>query len=404
MNKQPKNMLPRNHEDDYCDAAVAERHDFLQGATRVKLSAVSASVVDPRLTRGNIENFIGFAQVPMGIVGPVKIDGEHASGDFYVPMATTEGALVASYNRGARVVSLSGGVRVVSVRDTMQRAPFFVFSDIKKAKEFTFWLRDNFNDLIKIAAKTTNHGRLENYTTYIVGRTVYVRLEYSVGDAMGMNMITKATAVLCQYIAARFTVSKWVIESNMAVDKKPAYINMILGRGKSVSAEATIPREIVSKYLGVSARDMADNIRSQIVGNMLAGVTGCTYHFANGIAAIYLACGQDVANVSESAIGVVNFEDNDGDLYVSLYLPSLIVGTIGGGTGLPTQREALALMGCEGAGKARKLAELVAATLLAGEISLAASITAGDFTAAHERYGRNRPEAKPQISATVCSD
>jgi hydroxymethylglutaryl-CoA reductase (NADPH) len=390
--------LPRDSRDDHCAAIIEKRRERLQELASCQLDAISSSPIDAALTRGNIENIIGFAQVPLGIVGPLRVAGEHARGDFYIPMATTEGALVASYNRGARVLTLSGGVRVVTVRDMIQRAPYFTLRDIRHAKAFTEWLTAHWSELQAQVAQTTHHGKLEHHTTYLVGRTVYVRLDYSVGDAMGMNMITKATEVVCRYIASHFDVAKWVIESNMAVDKKPAHINMILGRGKSVSAEALIPAALIRRFLGTTASALADNIRGQIVGNTIAGVTGCTYHFANGLAALYLACGQDVANISESAVGLVNFEDDDGDLYVSVYLPSLVVGTVGGGTGLPTQREALELLGCFGTGKACKFAEIAAATLLAGEISLAAAICAGDFVSAHEKYGRNRPE---ELSAKV---
>jgi len=384
--------LPKDSRDDHSRAIIAKRQDHLSQVADVTFDAVGGSTIDPQLTRGNIENLIGFAQVPMGVVGPLRIDGEHAKGDFFVPMATTEGALVASYNRGARVLTLSGGVRVVSTRDTIQRAPYFVLRDIKRAKAFTLWLRAHFDELHSIVAKSTRHGKLQDFSTYLIGRSVYVRFEYSTGDAMGMNMITKATQDVCRYIASQFEVVKWVIESNMAVDKKPAQIHMVLGRGKSVSAEALIPAQILRRFLGTTAAELASNIRSQMIGNAIAGVIGCTYQFANGVSAIFLACGQDLANISESAIGAVNFEDQAGDLYVSAYLPSIVVGTVGGGTGLPTQREALRIMDCQGAGKACKFAEIVAATLLAGEISLAAAVAAGDFVSAHEKYGRNRPE------------
>lgn len=393
--------IPKDSRDDHCSTIITRRHEYLSKATGGKLDAVGGSTVDPQLTRGNIENLIGFAQVPMGVIGPLRVDGEHARGDFLVPLATTEGALVASYNRGARVLTMSGGVRVVSMRDTIQRAPFFILRDIKHAKAFTIWLRAHFNELHEIVAQSTQHGKLQDFSSYLIGRSVYVRLEYSVGDAMGMNMITKATQTVCRYIASQFDVVRWVIESNMAVDKKPAQIHMVLGRGKSVSAEALVPANILRRYLGTTAAQLASNIRGQIVGNIIAGVTGCTYQFANGVAAIFLACGQDIANVSESAVGVVNFEDQAGDLYVSAYLPSLVVGTVGGGTGLPTQREALTLMDCYGAGKACKFAEIVAATLLAGEISLAGALAAGDFVSAHEKYGRNRPEGNSNATNLV---
>lgn len=384
--------LPKDRVNNYSKEIIDKRLSFLTQTTKGDFSSLGNFSVNPEETKGNIETVIGFVQVPVGAIGPLRVNGEHAVGDFYVPMSTLEGALISSYNRGAAVITLSGGVNVVSLQDTIQRAPYFVFADIRKAKEFIVWFRQNLSIFKEIVKTTTNHGRLHTYKSFLVGRQVYVRLEFSSGDAMGMNMITKASSEICAYIVANFEVEKCVIESNMAVDKKPSYINMILGRGKSVSAEVLIPEKLVSRFFMTTAREIADNYRGQMIGNTLSGTMGCTYHFANGIAALYLACGQDIANVSESALGVINIEARGNDLYVSIYLPSLVLGTVGGGTGLPTQKACLEMIGCYGKGKAKKFAEVVAATLLCGEISLAAAITAGDFVRAHETYGRNRPE------------
>ena len=385
--------LPKDRVNDYSKDIITKRIEFLEEVTRTDLSAINKYTIDPELSRGNIENIIGFTQIPIGVIGPLLINGEYAKGDFYVPMATLEGALISSYNRGARVISLSGGANVVVMQDTIQRAPFFVFKNIKKAKEFIIWLRENFSNIKKISSQTTNHGKLHSFKSFLIGRSVYVRLEFSSGDAMGMNMITKATSEVCKYIVENFEVEKCVIESNMAVDKKPAYINMILGRGKSVSAEVRIPEKYVKRYFMTTPKKMVDNYRGQMLGNTLAGVNGCTYHFANGLAAIFIACGQDAANVADSSTGIINMEVIESDLYVSIYLPSLVLGTIGGGTSLPAQKSCLELMKCYGKNNVKKFAEIDTAALLCGEISLAAAITAGDFIEAHEKYGRNRPES-----------
>ncbi len=384
--------LPKNRENDYSRDIITKRIEFLQEISKADLTAINNFTVNSELTRGNIENIIGFTQIPVGVIGPLTINGEHAKGNFYVPMATLEGALISSYNRGSRVISLSGGANVVVLQDTIQRAPFFVFKNINKAKEFIVWLRKNFICLKTIAAKTTNHGNLHSFKSFLIGKSVYVRLEFSSGDAMGMNMITKATNEVCNYIVENLEIEKCVIESNMAVDKKPAYINMILGRGKSVSAEVRIPEKTVKRYFMTTPRKMVDNYNGQMLGNTLAGVNGCTYHFANGLSAIFIACGQDAANVTDSSTGIINMEVVENDLYVSIYLPSLVIGTIGGGTSLPAQKSCLDMMDCYGKNKVKKFAEIVAATLLCGEISLAAAITAGDFVEAHEKYGRNRPD------------
>jgi hydroxymethylglutaryl-CoA reductase (NADPH) len=384
--------LPRNRRDDYSRQAMKERVHRLAGLNGGKLKYLESSVIDPGLAKGNIENIIGFSQVPVGIMGPIKINGTHAQGDFFVPLSTTEGALVISYNRGARAISLSGGANVYLYRDRIQRAPLFVFENVFKAGAFMRWFGENFETLQEIAGSTTSHGRLESYDPYIQGRTVFIRLNFSTGDAMGMNMVTRATHDICEYIKDRQPLERYLIESNMAVDKKPSMINTVLGRGKSVTAEVFLKASVLSRLLRTSAKEIDFAYRQQVTGGMLAGILGSNGHIANGLAAIFLACGQDIANISESCAGYIYTEVMGEDLYVSLNLPSLIIGTVGGGVSLPTQRECLEIMGCYGAGKAKKFAEILAGSVLAGEISLAASIVAGDFVTAHEKYGRNRPD------------
>ncbi len=384
--------LPKNRENDYLIEALKARVAFLEKWSMHPIEHLTSSRIDPELTRGNIESIIGFAQVPVGVIGPLKINGEHASGDFYVPLSTTEGALVSSYNRGARAISLSGGVNVVIASDGIQRAPYFVLEDVFKAKEFTKWVKNNFQRIREVAESTTSHGKLVRFNSYIQGRIVYLRLHFYTGDAMGMNMITKASYEVCKYIQENFPIVSYAIESNMAVDKKPAHINTVLGRGKSVTAEVLFKEKVIAKLLRTTAHDIDTAYRRWVTGGQLAGILGSNGHVANGIAALFLACGQDMANISESCIGYIYTETIGKDLYVSLQLPSLVVGTIGGGVSLPTQKECLQILGCHGTGKVLKFAEVIAATVMAGEISLAASIVAGDFVTAHEKLGRNRPK------------
>ncbi|MFW6222125.1 MAG: hydroxymethylglutaryl-CoA reductase [Bacteroidota bacterium] len=391
-NTQSANMkLPKDRNNNYSQRVMEQRASFLSDLSKYPISHLTSGSVDPELTRGNIESIIGFAQVPVGVVGPLRINGEHASGDFYIPLSTTEGALIASYNRGARAISLCGGVNVVVTDDGIQRAPYFVLENVFKAKEFMRWIEKNFSALQQICASTTNHGKLESYQCFLHGRTVYLRLHFSTGDAMGMNMVTKASYEICHYIVANFPVELYAIESNMAVDKKPAHINAIMGRGKTVTAEIFMKKAIISRFLHTTAKDIDDAYRRQVAGGQMAGIVGSNGHIANGLAAIFLACGQDLGNVADSCMGYIYTEAMSDDLYVSLKLPSLIIGTVGGGVSLPTQRECLEIIGCYGTGKAKKLAEVVVATLMAGEISLAASVVAGDFVSAHEKYGRNKP-------------
>lgn len=383
--------LPKKRNNDYSKEAIQARLSFLSKLSGVNLEYLSRTPIDGEATKGNIESIIGFSQIPVGVIGPLKINGEHAQGSFYVPMCTTEGALISSYNRGARAVSLSGGANVLVSKDSMQRAPYFVLNDIFQAKEFVEWLSDNFVQIQKVADSTTGHGKLLGYNTSMQGRIVYVRFSFSTGDAMGMNMITKATQEACKFIGNHFPLQGFAIESNMAVDKKPSYINTILGRGKTVIAEVLFEERVISRFLHTTAEKIDKAYRRQVAGAQMAGVLGSNGHVANGIAALFLACGQDMANVSESCVGYIYTEVAGKDLYVSLQIPSLVIGTVGGGVSLPTQRECLQIIGCYGQGKAHKFAEVVAATIIAGEISLAASIVAGDFVKAHEALGRNRP-------------
>lgn len=384
--------LPKNRKNDYSDDAISKRIEFLHDWSGFKAAHLCQSHIDPQLARGNIENIIGFTQVPVGAIGPLKINGDYATGDYYVPLSTTEGALIASFNRGARVITQSGGANVIVVRDCIQRAPFFELENLFQARDFVAWIGKHFVLLQQIAQSTTSHGKLLSYQPFIYGKVVFLRMNFSTGDAMGMNMITKASQEVCRYIAGHFPIQRYSLESNMAVDKKPAHINSILGRGKTVSSEVVIKKNILTKYLRVSAKDIEKTYHQQVAGGNLAGTLGVNGHYANGIAAMFLACGQDLANISESCVGYTSIEAIGEDLYVSVNLPSLVIGTVGGGVSLPTQKECLELIGCYGTGKSKKFAEIVAATALAGEISLAASIVAGDFVAAHEKYGRNKPK------------
>ncbi len=384
--------IPRNRKNDYSREAIESRAEFLSGHCGYKIEHLSKSNIDPETTRGNIERIIGFAQVPVGVAGPLRINGEHAKGEFFVPMATTEGALISSYTRGAAAVSMSGGVNVAVTSDHIQRAPYFVLEDLFKAREFARWTEENFKDIKAVADSTTSHGKLTDYSIYIQGRIAYLRLVFTTGDAMGMNMITRASREACRFIAANFPVVEHAIESNMAVDKKPSHINTILGRGKSVTAEVLFKGSVIKRLMRTTAKKIDNAYHRQVTGAQMAGVMGSNGHVANGVAAIFLACGQDMANISESCVGYIYTETIGEDLYVSLQLPSIVAGTVGGGVSLPTQRECLEMIGCYGKGKAKKFAEVVAATVIAGEISLAASIVAGDFVSAHEKYGRNRPE------------
>lgn len=353
---------------------------------------------DPAFFQGSIENFIGTAQLPVGVIGPLRINGMYANGDFYVPLATSEGALVASYNRGAKVISHSGGVRVLFLAEGVSRVPGFTFNDLIDAGRFVFWVVGNFKDLKRQAKTTTRHGCLEDLHVTLDGNHVYLDFEYTTGDAAGQNMVTIATEAVCRFILAECPVKpkNWYIEGNMAGDKKATAQSLLSGRGKSVTAEVSIPRNVCKKILHTDPESIMENWKMSFVGGVYTGSIGVQGHYANALAALFIACGQDVACVSEATVGVTRIDLAEGDdLYASVSLPNLIVGTVGGGTGLPTQRECLEMIGCKGRGTARKFAEICAATALAGEISIAGALSAGEFTQAHVKYGRmNKPEQR----------
>ena len=384
--------IPRSTEDDYTDAMAARRREFVREQTGADLSHVAHHSLGPALLPGNIENFVGVAQVPMGIAGPLRVQGEHAQGDFYVPLATTEGTLVASYNRGMRLLAECGGVKATVVEHAMQRAPVFILRDARQARDFGRWVDENFAAIRAAAEATTRSGRLIHIGQYQVGPLRYLRFNYTTGDAAGQNMTGKATLAACEWMRRNAPGEPtFILSGGLDTDKKHSHINMLLTRGKRVVAEAVLRRDVVKRLLGVDTGDLFAARQIHLAGSFLAGAASTSAHLANGLAALFIATGQDAANVSESHASITYTQLlGDGDYYWSMTLTSLIVATYGGGTGLPTQRQCLEMMGCYGEGKADKLAEICAAVGLAGDISLAGAVLHGDWVSSHERLGRCR--------------
>lgn len=384
--------IPRSRTDDHSGEAVEARRRYVAARTGVELQHVAAASYDPHETQGNIEHLVGVAQVPIGIAGPLLVDGEHAKGEFYVPLATTEGTLVASYNRGMKAIALAGGVTTTVVDDRMQRAPVFVFDSAREARDFGRWVEEHEAEIGAVAESTTHVGKLLGVEVYLASRMAFLRFNLSTGDAAGQNMVGKATYAACSWIVEQVpTVRRFWLEANLATDKKASHVNLLRTRGKRVTAEVTLPPEVVLRSLRVHPETLHAHADIANVGSFLSGANNNGLHAANAIAAIFIATGQDAADVAESSAGIVHTElTDDGGLYVSITLPSLIVATHGGGTGLPTQRECLAMLGCTERGSVHKLAEIVAGTVLAGELSLAAAISSLDWVSSHERYGRNR--------------
>lgn len=375
--------------------AYHARRDFLASHGGPSLEAIRLDDHDPEADalQGNIENFIGMARIPVGVVGPLRVRGVHARGDFFLPLATSEGALVASYNRGAHAISVSGGATSLLLSESVQRTPTFVFEDLVEASRFVLWAMENIEALRQAASTRSRHGRLGEIRPQMDGSQVTLILEYTTGDASGQNMVTFCTDAVCRHIRERCPIvpKRWYLEGNLSGDKKATAVSFSHVRGKKVTTEAHLSGEVLRTILGTTARDMVEYWKTCAVNGVHSGSIGINGHFANGLAALFAATGQDIACVAEAAVGTTRCDETaDGGLHACVTLPNLMLGTVGGGTGLPTAREALAIAGCVGDGSARKLAELCGALLLAGELSIIAALASGDFSRAHLAYGRPR--------------
>lgn len=385
--------IPRDPADDYTRSAAAARREFATQQTGADLTHVGSYSLDPATLPGNIEHFTGAAQVPIGLAGPLPVNGEHARGEFFVPLATTEGTLVASYNRGMKLLRAADGVTTTVVKESMQRAPVFNFASARDAMAFEAWLGEHDADVRAAAESTTTVGKLVEIERYLAHRFCFTRFDYTTGDAAGQNMTGKATWAACEWIKAHYPGAiDYSLEANVATDKKHSQINNLMTRGRRVIAEALIPDAALRAVMNTTTADLYR--RRQIsggVGAWLSGSANNGAHSANGITALFIATGQDVANVAEShaAHAYVELREN-GDYYYSITLPSLICATHGGGTALATQRECLALLGCDGPGNVLKLCEIIAATVVAGELSLGSAIVADEWVSSHDKYGRNR--------------
>ncbi len=384
--------IPRDATDDYSESAIKARQDFVEKYTGARLEHIRHYSFDPHTTAGNCENFTGVAQIPIGFAGPLKVNGEYATGEYLIPLATTEGTLIASYNRGIKVLNLSGGVKSTVVSDAMQRAPVFVFEDAREGRKFVSWVLNNIEKIKEEAEATSSVARLKYIDPYTANKFVYLRFNYTTGDAAGQNMVGRATFAACSWIIDHYEgIKHFYLESNFATDKKASQVNIMRTRGKRVTAECTIPRNVLVEHMRVEPESLVYHSGVANVGSFLSGANNNGAHSANGITAMFIATGQDVANVSESSAGVVYSElTPEKDLYISITIPSLIVATYGGGTALATQNECLAVLGCTGRGTVNKFAEIVAGVVLAGEISLASAISSSDWVSSHEKYGRNR--------------
>lgn len=376
--------------------ALERRWQTLQSAPDSRAAlADPQTVAEMESYRRNIENFIGTVKVPVGIAGPLRVNGLFAQGDYYVPLATTEAALVASYSRGAQLLTAAGGCTALLLNEGVSRAPGFAFRNLAEVGKFLVWAIAHQEEFKLAAEATTHYGKLTDFRMTVEGNHVYLDFQFSTGDAAGQNMVTIATQAICDYIHENAPIQPeyYFVEANLSGDKKASAQSFLSVRGKKVTAEVTLPEAQVQKHLHATPTQMVNYWRMSAIGGTLTGTIGVQGHYANGLAALYLACGQDVACVAESAVGVTRFEVTDaGALYAAVTLPNLIVGTVGGGTGLPSQHACLDILGLAGAGNAKAFAEVCAGLLLAGELSIIGALASGEFTRSHQRLARGKVE------------
>jgi hydroxymethylglutaryl-CoA reductase (NADPH) len=371
--------------------SVDIRRKFTETVSKTQLDHLSKySLSMEEALKKNIENPIGAIQIPVGITGPLEVHGEHADGDYYIPLATSEGALLASVNRGLSVIKASGGTTARIIDDKMTRAPVIKTESVVEALKVKNWIIKHFEDLKEAAEKTTRHGKLVKIDPIvIVGKYVYPRFVYTTGDSMGMNMVTIATETALEILIKETSAHVITLSGNLCVDKKPSALNLIEGRGKTIIAEITIPRDIVEKKLKTTPEAIVEvNITKNLIGSAIAGSMGFNAHYANMIGAIFLATGQDEAHIVEGSLGITVAEEVNGDLYFSVTLPDVPIATFGGGTRLETAKECLDIMGVYGNGKVGEFAEIIAGIVLAGELSLMGALAAGHLARAHKDLGR----------------
>jgi len=391
----PLPPIPRSRgDDDWSRPAMEARLDVWEKAAGERPKHVQGEPVPLASTRGKIENLVGFAQVPLGIAGPLRLDSSQGRREVYVPMATTEGALVASHSRGMRLLAEGGHVRARVLGEGLTQNPMLVYADAEQAQKAAELALLRSDELAAIVKRTTSHGALVALRPEAIGRRLILNLVFRTGDAIGINMAARAADLVSQELATRTNALERYVHGQ-DVEKRANARAFVEGRGRRAVADVTIPRAALESIARTTPEKMVACLRSYHVGFAQLGTQNWLVQAANGLAAVFLACGQDVAYITESATGFLDFDVTPGgDLYASVHLPSLLVGTVGGGSGQGTAAECLDLMGVRGPGGANLFAEILAATVLAGDVSLMAAFTAHEFIAAHEMLGRNRPTGR----------
>jgi hydroxymethylglutaryl-CoA reductase (NADPH) len=384
---------------DYSEEARLHRLGWLSRTTGALLTPLHTTQLSAERLSSNLENMIGAVEVPVGIAGPLRFRGQYARGPIYAPLATTEGALVASCTRGATAISRAGFVNTRVLSQRMMRVPCFTLSSLRGAVLFAAWIRDHVGLLREQSRRVSSHAKLASVEPTLIGDLVNVAFVYETGDAAGQNMTTACTWACCQWLIEQMRhlqpegveIEDFIIEANMSGDKKVSFQSFIAGRGIRVTAEATIGAQVLADVLKVTPDQLARANRSILAGSVHTGMVGYNINVANVIAAMFTATGQDIACVHECSLAQFSLEVVPEGIYVSILLPALIIGTVGGGTHLPAQRALLETMGCAGSGNVARLAEIVAGFCLALDLSTLSAVASGQFASAHERLGRNRP-------------
>jgi hydroxymethylglutaryl-CoA reductase (NADPH) len=380
----------------YTEDARVRRLEWLRARTGSALPSLGDTGLDARALTGNVENFAGSVEVPVGLAGPLLFTGDAARGSLVAPLATTEGALVASASRGARALTAAGGVTTKVLSQRMSRAPAFEFADIATAARFTTWLHEHRADLDAQVRLVSRYARLVGVDEYQFGRHLHVRFVFETADAAGQNMTTAATWQICRWMSDtlagddRLRPERMLLEGNLSSDKKVSVASVLGGRGTRVTAECVVPAEVVASVLKVTPAAILKGHLTSMLGAQQAGMIGSGINASNIVAALFTATGQDIAGVHESGVSILSMDLDGDDLIATIVLPSLVTGTVGGGTSLPRQREWLTALGCAGAGGGKRFAEIVAGFALALDVSTAAALVSGQFAEAHQRLGRSR--------------
>ena len=370
----------------YLDTLVSDSQALLESNT-IKLEQI----------QNNIESYIGTIEIPLGLIGPLVFDDSSKKEWVHTAVATTEGALTASMNRGAKAISECKGFRAHLVHQRMLRTPMFTFKNMREAMVFDHWIKENFEAIKEVTKGYSNYANLIDITSVVVGKIIHLKFIYTTSDASGQNMTTSCTWHACLWIDENFQkqteveILHFVIDGNGASDKKVSYYSIQNGRGTHVISECFLSNEVIEKTLRTTAEDMFRSYNHSMAISRFDGMIGYNINVANAIAGIFAATGQDLASIHESSTGILQMEKTDGGLYLSLSWPTLVVGTVGGGTHLPVATKILELMGCKGAGKVERFAKLIAGFALSLEISTLAAIVSGQFARAHQKMGRNKP-------------